>query len=338
MRSLHLSVVLAITALALPEAGHAGQSLDQIELELARNRALWNAFGDADYEYRMQRSCFCFPEFVAPGVVTVRADEISEVRAPDEFQFLDPAHYLTIEGLFDVIQDAIDLEADVIGVVYDGDLGYPSVIDIDYIAPSVDDEIRYTASDMVLGTGFEDEQEVLDEATAAWQENGISHYQFVLETGCFCPPEVTAPGLVEVNRGAIVSVVDPDTGIGLDPANYRSVTDLFDVVQNAIDQEVFQLTAAYDPLGYPAQIFVDPVEFLADDTTAYMASDLVDLPEPRAQPLAIAVLAALQWLARFRRAGHAPCASHGQATPLGQRGGPMMVSTRPGSSPDRRVS
>ena len=172
---------------------------------------------------------------------------------------------------------------------------------IGYVAEIAGDEVAHTARDLVLGTGFEEEQSALDEAIAAWARNGISHYEFVLQTSCFCPPETTAPGLVEVSGGEIVGVVDPDTGMLLDPANYRTVGGLFDVVQSAIDQDVFQLTAAYDPLGYPVQIFTDSYEFVADDTIGFTASKLVDLPEPRAVPLAVACLCTLQILARQRR-------------------------------------
>jgi hypothetical protein len=106
---------------------------------------------------------------------------------------------------------------------------------------------------------------------------------------------------VEVLHGAIVSVEDPITRAPLAPENYRTVPELFGVVQSAIDAEVWMLTAAYDPaLGYPTEIFTDPEEFLADDTTAYAASDLVDLPEPGASLLGLGAVAALGGLVRRR--------------------------------------
>lgn len=161
-----------------------------------------------------------------------------------------------------------------------------------------DDDRAYAARG--LGTGYEKEQAVLDEAIARWNTSGLTHYRFRMQQSCFCPPEITAPGLVEVFEGEIVSVEDPKTNEPLSPENYLTVSELFDVVQGAIDFEVWWLSAEYDAvLGYPTAISIDVDEFLVDDTTSYAASEL---PEPGAFFLELAALAALGALAGSRRA------------------------------------
>jgi hypothetical protein len=247
----------------------------------------------------MQRTCFCPPPVTEPGTVEVRDGVVVEVAG--ESGPLDPLLYLSVDGLFAVIQAAIDGGADEITVSWDPQLGYPTDLYIDYQSGAVDDEVAYTARDLVLGTGYEQQQAELDDALDAWNAAGIAHYRFRMQRSCFCTPESTAPGLVEVLDGAIVSVVDPATSDPLAPEFYRTLAELFDVAQNAIDLEVWMFSAAYDPvLGYPTEISIDVAEFLADDTTAYSASEFENLPEPHALLLGFGALAALGALARRR--------------------------------------
>ncbi len=56
--------------------------------------------------------------------------------------------FYTVQGLFDVVQDAIDSGADEVSVTYDPDLHYPTEINIDRIKGAIDDELRVFASDL----------------------------------------------------------------------------------------------------------------------------------------------------------------------------------------------
>lgn len=116
---------------------------------LADNRAVWAENALEDYSYRLQRKCFCafpVPEPVtirvrAGAVVSVSSVETGESAADDELRF-----YHDVDGLFDVVEGAIDREAASLEVEYHATLGYPTMIDVDYQANAVDDEIRYEAS------------------------------------------------------------------------------------------------------------------------------------------------------------------------------------------------
>jgi hypothetical protein len=52
-----------------------------------------------------------------------------------------------VEGLFDIIDDAIERRAAQLLVQYDPDLGHPITIRIDYSRLTADDEVEYLISD-----------------------------------------------------------------------------------------------------------------------------------------------------------------------------------------------
>jgi hypothetical protein len=114
---------------------------------LADARARWDSVGVSEYQLQVGKICFCAPEVTAPVVVTVRGDEVVDVRyaegrpegAPDV-----PEDAPTVETLFDAVERAID-EADELQVEYDPELGYPTRIGIDFDTDVVDEELGYEA-------------------------------------------------------------------------------------------------------------------------------------------------------------------------------------------------
>ena len=62
-----------------------------------------------------------------------------EVLDPNEVQL-----YLTIDGLFDLIQDAYDRNAHEVQVEFDPSRGYPTRIYIDYSEMIADEELGFT--------------------------------------------------------------------------------------------------------------------------------------------------------------------------------------------------
>ena len=70
----------------------------------------------------------------------------------DEGTALDPEFfhfYDTVEDLFDLIEDAIARDAAVLEVRYDGRLGYPRAIVLDFSVDVADDELSVTVSGLV---------------------------------------------------------------------------------------------------------------------------------------------------------------------------------------------
>jgi hypothetical protein len=123
--------------------------------EVYQNRGLWRAERPLSYEYTVQRLCFCITDAVRPVRVRVTGDSVtSRVYADDGTPV--PAQYAesfpTVDGLFQLILDAMADDADEIEVVYDPDTGVPLEIAIDYIEMAVDDELTVRVVDDVTPT------------------------------------------------------------------------------------------------------------------------------------------------------------------------------------------
>jgi hypothetical protein len=74
---------------------------------------------------------------VINGVITGVTEIASEVAR-------DPDGYPTIDGFFDLVQDAYDRDAYEVQVEFDPDRGYPTRIWIDYVQMMADDEVDFT--------------------------------------------------------------------------------------------------------------------------------------------------------------------------------------------------
>ncbi len=146
-RALLAQLVLMTLTLGFAAPASALTLLPDPQDELDENRIRWNELGIADYDYRFERVCFCTPDFVRPGIISVRAGAIAWVLDPDDASPLDSGLYLTLDELFDEIQDAIDDWADDLLVSYEPTRGYPRSIEIDYFFGLADDEIGYRVSD-----------------------------------------------------------------------------------------------------------------------------------------------------------------------------------------------
>ena len=119
------------------------------EGDLADAMARWQERGPADYSFVIQKSCECLPEVTQAREVVVRNRAVASVRYTSSMQPVD-ARYAAdspgVEGLFEIVDEAIEREAVRIDVTYDDHLGYPTRIEVDYSSPEVDDEVLYTIS------------------------------------------------------------------------------------------------------------------------------------------------------------------------------------------------
>lgn len=124
---------------------------DQGELDL--NRSLWDAAAIHDYSMSFQRLClFCSVEFLIPVRITVRGDTILELTNLDTgAPVQQPAEgaFLTIEGVFDVIQGAINQNAAEIDVSYNSMFGYPADVNIDPSRSLFNDDSQFQIREFV---------------------------------------------------------------------------------------------------------------------------------------------------------------------------------------------
>lgn len=119
--------------------------------KLAEARTLWDRKDVASYSYILELECFCAPaEQLQPVLVTVRNGAAASVvywddnpanRPPAPAAIFGP--YDTVEELFDMIEDAIDRDADLLQVGYDRDYGFPTVINVDYEAGGSDQKLLF---------------------------------------------------------------------------------------------------------------------------------------------------------------------------------------------------
>lgn len=112
-------------------------------IELERARRAWRVAGIADYDFVLERTCFCGEEARGPvamevrdGVVVSRTYVGSGEPVPADFHPWFPP----VEGLFDQIEDAIDRDAHRINAEYDPVRGHPVRIWIDYRENVADEE------------------------------------------------------------------------------------------------------------------------------------------------------------------------------------------------------
>ncbi len=118
-----------------------------LQTELDDNRALWDAAAITDYSMRFQRLClFCAIDLLIPVRITVRGDTIDTVTDLDSGEpvvGIAEGTFLTIDELFDVIQDAINRNASEIDVRYVEVLGYPTDVNIDFSRSVFNDESQF---------------------------------------------------------------------------------------------------------------------------------------------------------------------------------------------------
>ena len=126
---------------------------EDVQGELDINRAQWDAAAIHDYSMSFQRLClFCSFEFLIPVRITVRGDTIHEVADLDTgAPVAEPAPgvFLTIDEVFDFIQNAIDQNAASIDVGYNSTFGYPTDVDIDFSRSQISDDTQFLIGEFV---------------------------------------------------------------------------------------------------------------------------------------------------------------------------------------------
>tara|TARA_B100000929_G_scaffold266734_1_gene234581 strand:- start:950 stop:1381 length:432 start_codon:yes stop_codon:yes gene_type:complete len=112
------------------------------ENDLAEYRALWEAQSLSDYTFDVVKNCFCWP--IADVRITVQGGVITDVTELASEVAHDPELFRTIDGLFDLVQDAYDRDAHEVQVDFNSSRGYPIRIWIDYVEMMQDEEMGFT--------------------------------------------------------------------------------------------------------------------------------------------------------------------------------------------------
>jgi hypothetical protein len=132
IRKLAVALLLAVAAAGCDNPFDSDQFQRE---ELARARALWGREGGPSYAFTMELQCYCAPgTSLAPVVVTVKNGQpVSRIYKTSpattaSAEVFGP--YDTVDELFEVIEDAIDRDANVLQVGYNDAKGFPEVINV----------------------------------------------------------------------------------------------------------------------------------------------------------------------------------------------------------------
>ena len=126
-------------------------SVDEITTELQANKEKWGAHEITNYEIEMQKICFCPPDAVRLMIFEITDNEINSVRYVDSDDRVDPNFYdsyNTLNGLFELAEQALEHNPEEISIIYDDEYSYIKQISIDYKYEVADDEVTIITSSM----------------------------------------------------------------------------------------------------------------------------------------------------------------------------------------------
>jgi hypothetical protein len=259
--------------------------------ELAMAREKWNLAtqdipsNDYSFMYKPKRNGV----EDARRVIEVRNNFVTSAEEPYAYggetrMPVDLFDYPTVEGLFDIIQSALEDGGQVITVDYDEDYGYPSMISVRYANSAT---LEIPIDWMTL---YSVSQKELDLYRTMWNNLQISDYGYSIQVFCFCEQGYVSPKAIQVQSSAIVSVAVLETGEASQFTNYDTVEDLFVAIQGAIEAFASRITVNYDEtLGYPTLVSINPDLRIADAGTDVTISDLVQMSVEPVESLEAAV-------------------------------------------------
>lgn len=124
-------------------------------------------------------------------------------------------------------------------------------------------------------TGVDDlsrEQDRLDRNWDRFERSAPLSYSYTVRVSCECPRDVTRPVVVWVDRGSIEYLLYEDDGTPVPysyASSFPSAEQLFDAIQDAIDQRADRIEVDYDfTFGYPTDVYIDYDRRIADEELA----------------------------------------------------------------------
>lgn len=115
------------------------------------NRLKWKQNKLNIYQFQFQWQCFCTPDYVVPVLVTVNRGAITKVVDAKSGQPVSVnryKNYLTMGGLFDFVQSAIDENAIQIDANYHPKYGFPTKVWIDWNRMIADEEKGFLITEL----------------------------------------------------------------------------------------------------------------------------------------------------------------------------------------------
>ena len=108
-----------------------------LQTQLDQNRQRWDSESRGSYRMEFQWHCFWHPTYTSPVVILVEpGDVLGSVVYSDDGLPVDQTAFggfRSVDGLFELIQDAIDREPFRMSVQYHPDMGYQILVEIDFV-------------------------------------------------------------------------------------------------------------------------------------------------------------------------------------------------------------
>jgi hypothetical protein len=117
-----LAMGLAVLALAGCGDDDASSRRDT----LRKARALWRAQAPENYRFVQTKSCFCGSDYVQPMRVDVRGDRAVRAEVVPDGRLVPLSLALSIDDVFERIEQAIDRNHEHFEVTYDPERGFPT--------------------------------------------------------------------------------------------------------------------------------------------------------------------------------------------------------------------
>ncbi|MEM7415244.1 MAG: DUF6174 domain-containing protein [Gemmatimonadota bacterium] len=151
LRTLLIAVAAASWAACLPTSPE-----DDLADEVAFYRQLWESSAPASYSFALRHTCFCGIPVLEPVRVTVGPSGIvSQVfvstNEPVGAELSEV--WPDVDGLFSVLEDALERDAERIDVTWNTAMGYPAEIYIDFSENISDEEQGYIVVEAPAATG-----------------------------------------------------------------------------------------------------------------------------------------------------------------------------------------
>jgi len=118
------------------------------ELNLQEQEKKWKKQGITDYEFTSQISCFCQSDYTLPKAIVVKNDEIQSINGV-AYANLEYENHMTIDELFDYIEDRQNKNPVIENLEFDSVYGFPSYIYFDISEMIADNEIGYTITNFI---------------------------------------------------------------------------------------------------------------------------------------------------------------------------------------------
>ena len=118
------------------------------ELNLQEQEKKWKKQGITDYEFTSQISCFCQSDYTLPKAILVKKDKIQSINGV-AYADLEYENHMTIDELFDYIEDRQNKNPVIENLEFDSVYGFPSYIYFDISEMIADDEIGYTITNFI---------------------------------------------------------------------------------------------------------------------------------------------------------------------------------------------